>query len=337
MARIGNYKLGKMLGVGTVGTVYRAKDRDTGQTVALKILLREISVDSHIARRFEREMSILQRLDHPHIVRYFSDGEHNGRLYYAMELVDAGSIKDELIIHGQLPWRQVCRYGIQICSALQHAHNHGIIHRDLKPGNLFMTETGDLKLGDFGIARDTHEADDTETGLAVGTYAYMAPEQIRADEGLSDKVDLYALGCLLYEMLTGRQPYVGANYAQIFDQHLQRDIPRVRVSVPDCPEQLEKLVVQLMAKDPDQRPFNARYVQGFLQQLLETAGEDATADARAAGSASAGKRSGYNDAFDASASGVSPHEHVSWSKLLAIVAVIGLIIGAAVLARIVAS
>ncbi len=267
--RIGNYRVGDPIGVGTVGTVYRAKHRKTGQVGALKILLPQVSEDENVVRRFEREMSLLEKLDHKNIVRYLDDGRHDGRLFYVMELVDSGSIKDELQIHGRLPWPQVCRYGKQICSALQHAHNHGIIHRDLKPSNLFMTEDGQLKLGDFGIARDTHATDLTDTGLTVGTYAYMSPEQICGDDSISDEADLYALGCLFFEMLTGRQPYPGANFAQIFEQHLNSDPPSVREHVPECPEELDDMIKRLMAKKPSDRPFNARYIQGFLQDLIE--------------------------------------------------------------------
>ncbi|MEK6248774.1 MAG: serine/threonine protein kinase [Planctomycetales bacterium] len=321
MARIGNYKMGKLLGTGTVGTVYQVTDRTTGQQAAMKILLPQISTESTVARRFEREMSILQRLDHRHIVRYLTDGTNKGRLYYVMEHVDSGSLKDELIIKGRLHWIQVCRYGIQICSALQHAHNHGIIHRDLKPANLFMTEAGQLKLGDFGIARDTHKADLTDAGLTVGTYAYMAPEQIRADQGVSDKVDLYALGCLLYEMLTGRPPFEGANFAQIFDQHLQRDPPSVQAAVPECPAELDQMIQRLMAKSPNLRPFNARYVQGFLQELLLSSNAN---EIEILPSIESQSETG---------SQLSNIEKVSWTTLLSLLALVGVIVGFVFLAR----
>lgn len=310
MAKIGHYKIGDVLGVGTVGTVYRGEDLNDGSAVAIKILLPQISIDSNVARRFHREMSILEKLEHPYVVRYLTGGEEAGRLYYVMELVDSSSLKDELTIHGRLPWQQVCRYGMQFCSALQYAHNHGIIHRDLKPSNLFLDDSGKLKLGDFGIARDTHQADLTDTGLTVGTYAYMSPEQICADSTISDKADLYALGCLLYEMLTGHQPFEGPNFAKIFDQHLHHEPPRVRNSVPDCPGELEELIVQLMAKNPEERPFNARYVQGFLQHLLEHKGD----------SGSTAFTSGGNYA------GLSRYANFSWAKIIALLAMLVAII-----------
>jgi len=321
MGKIAQYKLGDVLGVGTVGTVYRATDRLHDQKVAIKILLPQILDDSHVARRFHREMSILEKLDHPHIVRYLTGGTAGGRPYYVMELVDAGSLKDQLTIHGHLSWQQACRYAIQICSALQHAHNHGIIHRDLKPSNLFMDESGNLKLGDFGIARDTHQADLTEVGLTVGTYAYMSPEQICADTNVSDKTDLYALGCLLYEMMTGYPPFDGENFARIFDQHLNSDAPKVRERVPDCPQSLEELVLQLMAKHPAQRPFNARFVQGFLQELVEQdGGESDSFSSRSAGN-------------DVRSPGLSVYSKHNWLSILGLLGFVGLILVITLLIR----
>ena len=322
MGIIAHYQLGDVLGVGTVGTVYRAIDQLTGRAVAIKILLPQVLEDSQIARRFNREMSILEKLNHPHIVHYLTGGAADGRPYYVMELVNAGSLKDQLTIHGHLSWQQACCFGIQICSALQHAHNHGIIHRDLKPSNLFMDESENLKLGDFGIARDTHQLDLTDVGLAVGTYAYMSPEQICADTNLSDKTDLYALGCLLYEMVTGYQPYDGENFAKIFDQHLKSDPPRIRDTVPHAPEELEELIMQLMAKHPAQRPFNARYVQGFLQDLLEQNEGGKKREKRRISTLSRARPAG-----------LSPYASHSWSTLITLVGLIGLILAITILSR----
>lgn len=271
LRRIDEFELHEPLGVGTVGTIYRAKDLEHQRDVALKLLLPTVSSDDLIKARFEREMIILEKLSHANIVRYFGGGRHGSQLFYAMELVDGGTLKEMFQETGCLSWQEVAACGVQICSALQHAHNHGIIHRDLKPANLFLTTKGDLKLGDFGIARDTHSADITSDGLTVGTYAYMSPEQIVGDRQVSGKTDLYALGCLLFEMLTGRPPYQGDNFAQIFDQHLKKTPPRVRDFEPNCPAELDSLVSQLLSKSPDERPFNARTVQARLMQLLDRA------------------------------------------------------------------
>lgn len=269
--QLSDFELGDTLGVGTVGTIYHARHKQTGREAAVKILLPSVSEDQLIRARFRREMTILERISHPHIVKYLGGGRDGNQLFYAMEYVDSGSLKQVLKSSGPLRWREAASCAIQLCSALQHLHNHGIIHRDLKPGNLFFTRAGALKLGDFGIARDTKDTDLTADRLTVGTYAYMSPEQIRGDKGITGKTDLYALGCLLFEMLAGHPPYLGDNFAQLFEQHLRDEPPSIRQSVPDCPPELDLLIRELMAKDPEKRPFNARTVQGRLIDLLEGA------------------------------------------------------------------
>ena len=266
--QIDDWSLGEVLGVGTVGTVYRAVNVKDGRAVALKILLPQVSRDATIAARFNREIEILKRLSHPNVVAFLDSGRHDERWYYLMELVDAGTLKKLLGRKGALSWQDVVEIGWQICSALQHLHNNGIIHRDLKPANIFFTKEGKVKLGDFGIALDTAEAGLTDSGLTVGTYMYMSPEQIRGTRAISPKTDLYALGCLMYEMLTGRPPFQGENFARIFDQHLTSTALPVRTFSPSTPQELSDLVMKLLSKDPDERPFNARAVQGQLAEIL---------------------------------------------------------------------
>jgi serine/threonine protein kinase len=263
------FKLLEPLGVGTVGTVYRAESPDIDYPVAVKLLHPTIAHDPNIVNRFQREITIMERLNHPHIVRNYGGGLMDSQYFYAMQLLDHGTLKERLEKHGPLPWPQAAALTSQIASALQHAHNHGIIHRDLKTSNLFFDDQGRIVLGDFGIARDTHDADVTGDGITVGTYAYMSPEQICADREISGKADLYSLGCCLYEMLTGRPPFQGVNFAQIWDQHLHKQPPGLRAQGVDCPEWLEALVIKLLEKDPERRPFNARAVQGLIKDHLE--------------------------------------------------------------------
>jgi serine/threonine protein kinase len=265
--KIGPYRLAELIGVGSVGTIHCAVDTRSKTRVALKLLLPEVSQDENIASRFKREMVVLERLDHPHIIKYYGGDQHHDQLYYAMELVEGGSVKRVLQENGRLPWREAVEIGRQVASALQHAHNHGVIHRDLKPGNLFLTETGKIKLGDFGIARDTHSADLTGHGMTVGTYAYMSPEQIHGERKVTGKADLYSFGCVLYEMLTGKQPFEGDNFAQIFSQHLNKTPAPLAERGVQCPEALSNLVFKLLEKDPEQRPFNARAVQAELMRI----------------------------------------------------------------------
>lgn len=267
--RLADYRLEDVLGVGTVGTIYAGQHRASGKRVAVKILHPAISRDRLIRARFKREMTILERLRHPHVIAYDGGGENDGQLFYVMELVEGGTVKDLLESGGPLRWPAVVDVARQVASALQCAHNHGVIHRDLKPGNLFLTRQGQVKLGDFGIARDVTSSDLTAEGLTVGTHAYMAPEQITGDAMISGKADLYALGCCLFEILTGRKVFLGENFAQLFEQHLHADPPRVRSLVPDCPEPLDAIIDQLLAKDPEARPFNARQVQAAMLKLSE--------------------------------------------------------------------
>jgi serine/threonine protein kinase len=213
-------------------------------------------------------MLVMERLRHPNIVACYGGGEDaDGSLYYLMELIDGGTVKALLQMQQRMHWSVVVELGRQICSALQCAHNNGVVHRDLKPGNLFLNLNAELKLGDFGIARDLTNADLTSSGMTVGTHGYMAPEQITGDAGITGKADLYSLGCCLFEMLTGQSPFTGENFALLFEQHLRAIPRRVKSLVPDCPDELDSIVNQLLAKKPDDRPFNARQVQGVMIKL----------------------------------------------------------------------
>ncbi len=326
--RIEEFELGETLGVGTVGTIYRARDRENDREVAVKLLLPAVSDDELIKARFGREMMILEQLSHLNIVQCYGGGRVENQLFYAMELVEGGTLKEVLQQTGRLSWREAATCAVQICSALQHAHNHGIIHRDLKPANLFLAANGDLKLGDFGIARDTKAADITSSGLTVGTYAYMSPEQIVGDREITGKTDLYALGCLVFEMLTGRPPFEGENFAQLFEQHLRTQPPRVRSLAPECPEELDNLIAELLDKSPDARPFNARTVQAVLMRLLDrpldddTAGDVAAEDALQQGKVKLSKRLTQTRKM------LEPHQ-VSWVSLACVVLIVIGVVGAA--------
>jgi serine/threonine protein kinase len=262
------FELGPILGVGTAGTIYDAHDRTHDRQVALKVLLPTVSSDELIQARFAREMVILEKLSHPNIVRYYGGGRSESQLFFAMELLTAGSLKDELARGGPFSWIEAATCGEQIASALQHAHNHGVIHRDLKPSNLLFDNDGTLKLVDFGIARDTHEADITNRGLTVGSHAYMSPEQITGDRTITGQTDLYSLGVLLYELLAGHPPFSGDNFAQLFHQHLNTQPRPLREFVPELPPAMEQLILRLLAKLPEQRPANARAAQGALRAML---------------------------------------------------------------------
>lgn len=260
------------IGSGTVGRIYEAVDTKSGRSIALKVLNDLVSQDKLVRQRFYREIQVLQRLQHPNIIAYLEDGRDKNAsgesLFYTMEIVRGTALSDAIAQHGKLDWSVAVECAWQLCAALQHAHNHNVIHRDLKPSNVFLSRQGFLKLADFGIALDVGAADITDQGMTVGSYLYMPPEQIRGERTISNQSDLYALGCLLYEMLVGTPPFQGTNFAEIFNQHLESPVPSIRESSPDCPEKLEELVSHLLKKQAFERPDTAREVQGRLGEVL---------------------------------------------------------------------
>lgn len=278
---VGPFDLEEKLGSGGMGIVYRAAYRKNGRVVALKVLTPELSANPKLVARFEREMKILEKLDHPNITRYYGGGKSNGQHFYAMRLMGGGTLAELLKRRGALPWEQVIEYGRQICDALDHAHEHGVIHRDLKPANLFLRmdrKTGQEKLvlGDFGIARDMEASGLTATGMTVGTYAYMAPEQINGKHAITGRTDLYALGCVLFEMLTGQPPFEGNSAGDLMVQHLQKEPPSVRHLAVDCPIWLESVISQLLEKQPADRPHDAASVMMALDEVVTRVSDQAS-------------------------------------------------------------
>lgn len=270
---VGPFDLESKLGSGGMGIVYRAAYRKNGRIVALKVLTPELSANSKLVARFEREMEILEKLDHPNITRYYGGGESKGQHFYAMRLMGGGTLAELLKRKGSLPWEQVVEFGQQICDALDHAHENGVIHRDLKPANLFLrmdrkTGVEKLVLGDFGIARDMDATGLTATGMTVGTYAYMSPEQIDGKHAITGKTDLYALGCVLFEMLTGKTPFEGNTAGDLMVKHLQESPPAVRQLAVECPIWLENVIAQLLAKNPSERPHDAASVMMALEEVV---------------------------------------------------------------------
>jgi serine/threonine-protein kinase len=261
------FELEEQIGAGAMGVVYRARFVKNDRRVALKLLPSDIAANGTLAARFQREMELLKDLRHPHIVHCFGgtcEGDHQ---FYAMELIEGGTLATLIQEQGRLPWRQAVEFGLQTCSALEHAHERQVIHRDLKPGNLLVTKTGRLKLSDFGLAQVVTETKLTAAGKTVGSLHYMAPEQIQGKPALSNRTDLYALGCVFYEMLTGRPPFLGGAMAEILQRHI-RETPAPVASIAfDCPPQLEALVMELLAKSPDQRPQDARTVARRLRDI----------------------------------------------------------------------
>lgn len=271
--RLGPFELEEKLGVGGMGIVYRARYIKTGQHVAVKVLSPDLMADEKVAKRFEREMAILKKLKHPHIVQYYGGSTSGTQRFYAMELIKGGSLQAVLKKRGSLPWDDVVEYGLQVAKALEHAHNAGVIHRDLKPANLLLTRRGVLKLSDFGIARDTQSTALTAAGRTVGTMAYMAPEQITGRHSITARTDLYALGCVLFELLAARTPFASETQPELLFKHVEEDPPSVREFNHDAPVWLDQLIDELLEKEPADRPFDALAVQVKLEEVKQHVAE----------------------------------------------------------------
>ncbi|MCA9230155.1 MAG: serine/threonine protein kinase [Planctomycetales bacterium] len=266
---IGPYTLGACLGQGGFGAVYEATHQETGQRVALKFLRESTLLEAEVQNRFVREIALLQRLEHENIVKHFDAGLHEGSIYCAMELVDCGTLEDVLKVRGDLPWQEAAEVALQVCFALDHAHQRGCVHRDLKPANLYLSEDGKVKLGDLGLARDLDGSRLTTSGQTVGTWRYMPPEQIRGEAEIDGRLDLYALGCILFRMIAGRVPFDGPDFARIFDQHLEAVPPRLDSLAASCPVSLADLVDEMLAKKPEDRPDSAAIVAERLKAILD--------------------------------------------------------------------
>ena len=253
-----------------MGVVYRATHTKTGLPAAVKVITAPEAGPggrSGAADRFEREAEILQQFRHPGIVRFLAVGRSKGTRYIAMEFVEGQTLEKLLLEHQALEWPRVVEIGTQVCDALEYAHERGVVHRDLKPSNLMIMADGTVKLTDFGVAKDLDATALTSPGKTVGTAAYMAPEQIRGTTQISHKIDLYALGCVFYQMLTGDLPFKGLNAAALMNGHLNLPAPRASEKAPQIPRALDDLILRMMAKEPPQRPWDAAAVAQELRGL----------------------------------------------------------------------
>ena len=271
--RLGPYSIRRRLGRGGMGTVYEAEGAD-GQVVAVKALATYLSDDLGLRRRFEAEIEALKGLRHPRIVRLLSFGEEDGLPFFAMELVPGRSLEDLLKDGRIFSWRETIATAVAITRALKAAHDQGIVHRDLKPANLLFGDAsaadGGVKLADFGIARLFGETGQTQAGTVVGTAEYMAPEQA-SGSAVDHRADLYALGLVMYAMLTGKPPFRSAQVLEVLVRQRREAPPRVSKAVTDVPPALDELIDKLLAKKPDERPASALAVGRLLETIEQEA------------------------------------------------------------------
>jgi serine/threonine-protein kinase len=266
---LGPFAIEKEIGSGAMGTVYRGRHTSTGQPVAIKVISGGYDANPTALARFEREANILKQLSHPNIVRLIATGRWRKTPFYVMEFVSGESLETLLQRRGRFTWEEVVNLGQQVCEALKHAHAESIVHRDIKPANIMMTPEGVVKLTDFGIAKGLESVQLTATNCTVGTASYMSPEQCRGEPNLTHKSDLYSLGVVFYELLTGHRPFTADTTLKMFLAHTEGKFERPSRHVMDIPVWLDTLVCQLMEKEPSKRPMDAATVSRALHEIVD--------------------------------------------------------------------
>ena len=263
--RIGSYEIVERLGGGGMAVVYRAVQQPLGREVALKALSPELFQDDGFVKRFEAEAKTLAKLDHPNILPIYDFELADGLAYLTMPLIRGGTLRD-ILNRGPLDTLSAWRYLREIGDGLQHAHDAGIVHRDLKPTNVLIHSDGRAMLADFGLARGAGQPTHlTTVGLAIGTPGYMAPEQVMGHD-VDRRADIYAMGVLTFEMLTGRLPFIGANRMEVAYATVNAAIPSASKLNSVLPDELDALLTKVLAKDPAQRP---QTVKDLLAQMAK--------------------------------------------------------------------
>jgi eukaryotic-like serine/threonine-protein kinase len=263
----GRYRLDAQVGTGGMSTVYRAFDSTLERRVAIKLMHREIASDSDQLERFRREARSVAQLSHPHVVGVIDAGEDEGRPYIVFEYVEGETLKDRIRRMGRLPVDEAIAYAIEIARALGAAHARGIVHRDVKPQNVLVDEEGSAKVTDFGIARSIDDTGLTADGRVLGTTDYVSPEQALGHD-VNGQSDLYSLGIVLYEMLTGDVPFHGENQVSVAMKHVREDLPDVQKLRPDVSAGLAAILDRMTTKDLRKRYSDALTLQADLEDAL---------------------------------------------------------------------
>ena len=251
---LGPYQIIEQIGEGGMASVYKAYQPSMDRNVAIKILPSQLAESAEFTQRFQQEARIIAKLEHPHILPVFDYGESNGITYLAMRYLDAGTLGEKMQKERPLPLDEIDRLFTQLADALSYAHSYGIIHRDLKPSNALIDSQGNLFLTDFGIAKMLESASPrlTQTDAIMGTPAYISPEQAKAVQ-VNQRSDIYSLGIILYEMVTGRVPFVAETPLAVILKNVSDPLPPPSTLKPDIPEAIEKVILKALAKEPNDR------------------------------------------------------------------------------------
>jgi serine/threonine-protein kinase len=259
----GRYEILDQISEGGMAEVFRARRLPDGEVVALKVLREQFASDAEFVERFEREARAVAALSHPHMVRVYDSGRDGDVHFIAMEYIKGEDLKAHIRRVRRVPPRRAREIAAQVCDALEYAHAHGVVHRDVKPQNILLTPTGDVKVTDFGIARALSSATITQTGTVLGSVQYLSPEQARGG-AVGRAADLYSLGVVLFEMVTGQLPFTGDSPIATALAHVNQAPPSARSIVPDLPPAVEGIIRLALAKSPGRRYRSAGEMRGDL-------------------------------------------------------------------------
>ena len=266
---LGPYRIINQIGKGGMATVYKAYQPSVDRYVAVKVLPSQLAESKEFATRFQQEARIIAKLEHPHILPVFDYGESNGIAFFVMRYLEAGTLKDRMVAGRPLPIQEIDKLFTQLSEALSYAHSHGVIHRDLKPANALIDSQGNVFLTDFGIAKLLESASPrlTQTDAIMGTPAYISPEQAQG-QPVDQRSDIYSLGIILYEMVTGSVPFVAETPLAVIFKHITDPLPPPSLVKPDIPKPVEKVILKALAKDPrDRFATAAEFVAAWKRSL----------------------------------------------------------------------